>query len=68
LSGEAEGFAKGKELRIIKLPAHETIERYNKLADEGKFVAAIIHIRCWRQAMRAIKSKKIIVSARALKV
>jgi len=46
LSGEAEGFAKGKELRIIKLPAHETIERYNKLADEGKFVAAIIHIRC----------------------
>lgn len=46
LSSEAEGFAKEKELRIIKLPSHEAIKRYNKLADEGKRVAAIIHVTC----------------------
>jgi len=46
LSTEAEGFAKQKELRLIELSSYEAIKTYNKLADEGKSVGAIIHITC----------------------
>lgn len=46
LSTEAEDFAKQKKLRLMALSSHEAIKAYNKLADEGKRVGAIIHITC----------------------
>jgi len=46
LSPDAENFAKQKEIELIKLSSYEAIRRYNKLADEGKNVGAIIHITC----------------------
>ena len=46
LSTEAESFAKQKEIKLIKLSSYEAIKKYNKLADEGKSVGAIIHITC----------------------
>lgn len=46
LSTEAEDFVKQKGIRVIRLSSYEAIKRYNKLADEEKRVAAIIHITC----------------------
>lgn len=46
LSAEAEGFAKQKEIKLVKFSSYEAIKKYNELADEGKSVGAIIHITC----------------------
>ena len=46
LSTEAEGFAKQKGIKLIKLSSYEAIKKYNELAYERKNVGAIIHITC----------------------
>jgi len=46
LSTEAEGFAKQKGIKLIKLSSYEAIKKYNELADEEKSAGAIIHITC----------------------
>jgi hypothetical protein len=46
LSTEAEGFAKQKEIKLVRLSFYEAIKKYNQLADERKNVGAIIHITC----------------------
>ena len=46
LSTEAEGFAKQKGIKLVKLSSYKAIKKYNQLAGEGKSVGAIIHITC----------------------
>jgi len=46
LLAESEGFANQKGIKLVKLSSYEAIKKYNKLADEGKSVGAIIHITC----------------------
>jgi len=46
LSAEAENWAKERKLKLTVLPSYEAIARLNELADQGRKVAAMIHITC----------------------
>ena len=46
LSQEAENWVKEKKLELTALPSCEAVTRLNELVDQGKKVAAIIHITC----------------------
>jgi len=46
LSAEAENWAEERKLKLTVLPSYEAIARLNELADQGRKVAAMIHITC----------------------
>ncbi len=46
LSAEAENWAEERKLKLTVLPSYEAIARLNELADQGREVAAMIHITC----------------------
>lgn len=46
VSADAETYARQANLNLIVLPSSEAIKKLNQLADEGKRVAALIHITC----------------------
>jgi hypothetical protein len=46
LVSEAKAYAQQSKAELLSLSSFEAIERFNKLVDEGKRVAALIHITC----------------------
>ena len=46
LAGDAELCLKETKVELIALPSQKAVEKFNQLIDEGKRVAAIIHITC----------------------
>lgn len=46
LAADAQLRAKEAKVELIALPSQEAVERLNRLVDEGKRVAALIHITC----------------------
>jgi hypothetical protein len=46
LSGDAEVYITKANLNPVVLPSSEVVEKFNQLTDEGKRVAALIHITC----------------------
>ena len=46
LVSDARAYAQQSKAELLSLSAFEAIERFNKLVDEGKRVAALIHITC----------------------
>ncbi len=43
---EAESFAREANLELLELPSHDAVQKLNELLDQGKKVAALIHITC----------------------
>ncbi|PIP48994.1 MAG: hypothetical protein COX14_01595 [Chloroflexi bacterium CG23_combo_of_CG06-09_8_20_14_all_45_10] len=43
---EVEGWAKEKNLKLIVQPSYQAATRLNELTEQGKRVAALIHITC----------------------
>ena len=46
LFGDAKANLQKANLNLVVLPSFQAIEKFNQLADEGKRVAALIHITC----------------------
>jgi hypothetical protein len=46
ICADAESFVQEAEVELVVLPSREAIERLNRLVEEGKQVAALIHITC----------------------
>ena len=46
LASEAEGWAKEKNLNLIVQPSYDAVAKLNELIEQGKKVAALIHITC----------------------
>ena len=46
VSQDAEAYAREAKLNLVVLPSSEAVEKLNQLVDEGKRVAALIHITC----------------------
>ena len=46
LSPEARLYGREAKLNLVVLPSSEAIAKLNQLVDEGKRVAALIHITC----------------------
>ena len=46
VSRDAQSYAREVKLNLVVLPSSEAIEKLNQLVDEGKRVAALIHITC----------------------
>ena len=46
VSADAEGYAREANLNLVVLPSSEAIKKFNQLVDEGRSVAALIHITC----------------------
>jgi len=46
LASDAELCAKEAMIKLIALPSQKAVEKFNQLFDEGKRVAALIHITC----------------------
>ena len=46
LSQDAEVYLQQPDLNLMVLPSPQAVERFNRLMDEGKRVAALIHITC----------------------
>jgi hypothetical protein len=46
VSPDAEAYAQQVKLNLIVLPSSNAIDKVNQLRDEGKPVAALIHITC----------------------
>jgi len=46
VSPDAEAYARQEKLDFTVLPSFEAIDEVNQLVDEGKPVAALIHITC----------------------
>lgn len=46
VASEATTYARENNIELIVLPSNEAIDRLNWLVDEGKRVAALIHITC----------------------
>ena len=46
IAPDAESLVKEANLELVQLPSHQAIERLNQLAEEGKRIAALIHITC----------------------
>ena len=46
LSSEAEVYLHQVNSNLIILPTPQAIQKFNKLAEEGKRVAALIHVTC----------------------
>ncbi len=43
---EAESFAREAKLELVVLPSPDAVQKLNELLDQGKKVAALIHITC----------------------
>jgi hypothetical protein len=43
---DAVSYAQDAKLELVILPSREAVGKLNQLADEGKHVAALIHITC----------------------
>jgi hypothetical protein len=46
VSDKAKKYAQETNLDLSILPSHEAVEKLNELVDQGKKVAALIHITC----------------------
>ena len=46
LASDAELCVKEAKIELIALPSEKAAEKFNQLTDEGKKVAALIHITC----------------------
>jgi len=46
LASDAELCAKEAKVELVALPSQKAVEKFNQLIDEGKRVAALIHITC----------------------
>ncbi len=46
VSQDAQAYAREAKLDLVALPSSEAIEKLNHLMEEGKRVAAVIHITC----------------------
>lgn len=46
LSEEAEVYLRETKLNLVVLPSFQAVEKFNQLTEEGKRVAALIHITC----------------------
>ena len=46
LSDEAEVRLQQPDLNLVVLPSFKAVEKFNHLTDEGKRVAALIHVTC----------------------
>ena len=46
LASDAELCVKEAKIELIALPSEKATEKFNQLTDEGKKVAALIHITC----------------------
>lgn len=46
VSEDAQAYAQEAKLNLVVLPSSEAIEKLNELMDEGRNVAALIHITC----------------------
>ena len=46
LSGDTEVYLHQANLNLVVLPSFQAVEKFNQLVDEGKRVAALIHITC----------------------
>jgi len=46
VSEEISRFAKEKDVELIVLPTPEAVKEFNRLCEEGKRVAAYIHVTC----------------------
>lgn len=46
VAGEAESFAREAKLELVVLPSPDAVKKLNELQDQGKKVAALIHITC----------------------
>ena len=46
VSQDAQVYAREANLGLMVLPSSEAIEKLNQLMDEGKRIAALIHITC----------------------
>jgi hypothetical protein len=46
LSDNAYVYVKRSNLNLVLLPSPQAVEKFNQLIDEGKRVAALIHITC----------------------
>jgi hypothetical protein len=46
LASDAELCVKEAKIKLIALPSKKAAEKFNQLTDEGKKVAALIHITC----------------------
>ncbi len=46
LASDAELCAKEAGIELVALPSQKAVEKFNQLIDEGKRVAALIHITC----------------------
>jgi len=46
LAQRAANYVQGAKLGLLLLPSPEAVEKLNELVDQGKKVAALIHITC----------------------
>jgi hypothetical protein len=46
LSRDAQAYAEKKRVNLVTLDSFQAVKRLNQLAEEGKPVAALIHITC----------------------
>jgi hypothetical protein len=46
LSNEAKSYAEQQSAELFVLPSRDAVRKWNKLAEEGKRAAALIHITC----------------------
>lgn len=46
VASEVEGWAKEKNLSLMVQPSHEAVAELNKLTEQKRKVAALIHITC----------------------
>ena len=46
LSEDAQAYLQQAKLNLVVMPSPQAVARFNQLTDEGKRVAALIHITC----------------------
>lgn len=46
LSNEAKAYVEQAQLQLHSLPSYEAVPVFNRMVDQGKKVAALVHITC----------------------